>query len=53
VKTLFGGVCFEHVKNKSRRMAFYAIAQRLHGVSTALLATAQRAPRRSATFSTL
>jgi len=28
----------------------YAIAQRLHSVSAALLATAQRAPRRSTTF---
>jgi len=45
--------CFEHVLNKSRRIAIYAVAQRLHSVSTALLATAQRAPRRSATFLTL
>ena len=41
---------FQHVQKKRRRIAFYAIAQRLHSVSTALLATAQRAPRRSATF---
>jgi len=40
----------KHVQNKRRRMAFYAIAQRLHSVPTALLATAQRAPQRSATF---
>jgi len=44
------GVCFEHVQNKRRRMAFYAIAQRLHSVCTALLTFAQRTPRRSATF---
>jgi len=50
VQTPSRGVCFEHVQNKRYRMAFKAIAQRLHSVSTALLATAQRAPRRSATF---
>jgi len=32
---------------------YYAIAQRLHSVSTALLATAQPTPWRSATFLTL
>jgi len=42
------GVYFEHTKNKRRRMAFYVIAQRAHSARTALLATAQRAPRRSA-----
>jgi len=44
------GVCFEHAQSKRRRMAFYAIAQRFHSVFTALLAFAQRAPRRSAFF---
>jgi len=33
---------------KRRRMALNAIAQRCHSVCTALLAFAQRAPRRSA-----
>jgi len=51
------GGCFEHIQNKRRRMAFYAIAFSVFTAfpqqSTALLATAQRAPRRSATFLTL
>ena len=33
--TLCTRVCFEHVQNKRRRMAFYAIARRLHIVFTA------------------
>jgi len=37
-----------HAQNKRRCMAFYAIAQRFHSVCTALLAFAQRTPRRSA-----
>ena len=41
---------FQHVQNKRRRMAFYAIAQRLNSVFTELLATAQHARWRSATF---
>jgi len=39
-----------NAQSKRRRMAFYAIAQRFHSVCTALLAFAQRAPRRSAIF---
>jgi len=53
VETPSRGVCFKHAQNKRRRMAFYAIAQRLHSVCMALLAFAQRAPRRSAFFLTL
>jgi len=50
VQTPRRGVCFEHVQNKRRRVTFYAIAQRLHSVSTALLTTTQLEPRRSAFF---
>jgi len=39
-----------YIQNKCCRMEFLAIAGRLHSVSTALLVTAQRAPRRSVTF---
>jgi len=50
VETPSRGVCFKHAQNKRRRMAFKAIAQRFHSVSTALLAFAHRTPRRSAFF---
>jgi len=46
VETPSHAVCFEHAQNKRCRMAFLAIVQRF----TALLAFAQRAPRRSAIF---
>jgi len=51
VHTPSRGVVFEHVQNIRRRMAFCAMAQRAYSVYTALLATVQRAPRRSRTFS--
>jgi len=38
------------VQNKRRRMTFYAMAQHAHNAYTALLATAQRTPQRSAIF---
>jgi len=50
VETPSRDVCFEHAQSKRRRMAFWAIAQRFPIVFTALLAFAQRAPRRSAIF---
>jgi len=45
VQTPSRGVYFEHYQNKRSR--------RLHSAHTALLATAQRAPRRSAILRTL
>ena len=38
-----------HVQSDRRCMAFYAMAQHAYSAYTALLATAERAPRRSAT----
>jgi len=33
VETPSRGFCFEHAQNKRRRIAFYAISQRLHSVA--------------------
>jgi len=33
VETPSRGVCFDHAQSKRRRMAFFAIAQRLHSVA--------------------